>query len=93
MVLAGAAHAITSTSANSLLQATASPRLIGQVASLYMLAMRGGFSLGSLLTGVLVDRLGVQPALLLDGMIAVAIHLAIWRVWVRSPLPTKDVAG
>ena len=42
----------SNTAANSLLQATASPRLLGQTVSLYMLAMRGGLSLGALLMGV-----------------------------------------
>ena len=42
LVLAGAAMTVSNTAANSLLQATAEPGLLGQTVSLYMLAMRGG---------------------------------------------------
>jgi len=92
MVFAGAAHAISSTSANSLLQASASPRLLGQTTSLYMLAMRGGLSLGSLLTGFSIDRFGVKTALLINGTLAVAMQLVIGQFWIRSSLP-QDVAA
>ncbi len=84
MVLAGGAMTVSNTSVNSLLQANASPRLLGQTASLYMLAMRGGLSLGSLSTGLAIDRLGVRHALLLNGVVAVVAQLAIGRVWLRT---------
>lgn len=51
MVIAGAAMTISNTSANALMQANAKPELLGQTVSLFMLAMRGGLALGSLLTG------------------------------------------
>ena len=60
MALAGAAMTVSNTSANSLLQATASPRLLGQTVSLFMLATRGGVPLGALLTGLSIEWLGVQ---------------------------------
>jgi predicted MFS family arabinose efflux permease len=78
LVLAGASMTISNTAANSLLQAAASPRLLGRTVSLYMLAMRGGLSPGALLTGISVSVLGVQHALLLNGVLAVAFRLA-WR--------------
>ncbi|MEO7331912.1 MAG: MFS transporter, partial [Minicystis sp.] len=87
MVLAGATMTVSSTSANSLLQITAEPRLLGQTASLFMLAMRGGLSLGSLLTGLSVELLGVRHALLINGLLAVVLNLAIGRAWLRAPLP------
>lgn len=92
MVLAGAAMAVSNVSAISLLQATASPRLLGETASLYMLAMRGGLSLGSLLTGLSVGLLRVRCALLINGALAMVAHLAIGRVWMRSPLPKNAAA-
>ena len=92
LVLAGASMTVSNTAANSLLQATASPRLLGQTVSLYMLAMRGGISLGALLTGASVSLLGVQHALLLNGVLAVAVQAALARMWSRAPLPNPSPA-
>jgi len=84
LVLAGMSMNVSNTSANSFLQAVADPRLRGQTVSLYMLAMRGGLSIGSLLTGAAVSVLGVRYALLANGTIAVAVHAIIGRDWLRS---------
>jgi len=85
LVLAGASMTISNTAANSLLQATASPRLLGQTVSLYMLAMRGGISVGSLLTGSAVSLLGVRHAFLLNGVLALIFQAALAREWLRAP--------
>ncbi len=77
--LAGLSMTVSNTSANSLLQATALPHLRGQTASLYMLVMRGGVSVGSLLTGLSVSALGVRQALVINGLIAVTAQFAIRR--------------
>ena len=84
LVLSGAAMTVSNTAANTLLQATAGPRLLGRTVSLYMLAMRGGISIGALLTGVTVNLLGVQHALLLDGAVAVVVQIALARMWFRA---------
>jgi len=89
LVLAGVSMNVSNTSANSFLQASANPRLRGQTVSLYMLAMRGGLSLGSLLTGVAISVLGVRYALLANGTIAVAVHAVIGNVWLRSNPPDR----
>ena len=65
----------------------------GQAVSLYMLAMRGGASLGSLLTGLSVDRLGPRMALAISGAAACAL---LWfivggRVW-SAPLESTASA-
>jgi len=49
-----------------------------------MLAMRGGVSLGSLLTGLSVSLIGVSDALLVNGLLAVAAQVAVGRRWVAS---------
>ena len=85
--LAGFSMSISNTSANSLLQTTASPSLRGQTISLYMLAMGSGISFGNLLTGVSVSALGVSHALLINGSLAVAAHFLVGRTWFRSPRP------
>jgi MFS family permease len=87
LVLAGVAMSVSNISANTLLQATAPSQLRGQTVSLYMLAMRGGISVGSLLTGISVSLLGVRHALLINGAFAVAAHVVVGREWLRSPLP------
>ena len=87
LVLAGASMTVSNTAANSLLQATASPRLLGQTVSLYMLAVRGGISLGALLTGITVSLLGVQHAFLLNGVAAVVAQAVLARMWLRAPVP------
>jgi predicted MFS family arabinose efflux permease len=90
LMLAGASMTVSNTTANSVLQANASPRLLGQTVSLYMLAMRGGISLGSLITGAAVSLLGVQRALLIDGVMAVVVQAALARMWLRAPLPNAS---
>jgi MFS family permease len=86
-VLAGLTMTASNVSANALLQSAAPARIRGQSVSLFMLAMRGGVSLGSLLTGLSVGLLGVRAALLVNGILAVAAHFALRRAWLRSPLP------
>jgi len=86
-VLAGVSMTASNISANALLQSAAPPRIRGQSVSLYMLAMRGGVSLGSLLTGVSVSLLGVRDALLINGVLAMVAHIAVGRAWLRAPLP------
>jgi MFS family permease len=87
IALVGASMTVSNTAANSLLQSTADPRRLGQTVGLYMLALRGGMSLGALLTGATVGLLGVQHALLLDGLLALALQLVLTRMWLRAPLP------
>ena len=86
-VLAGASMTVSNTAVNTLLQASSSPRLLGQTVSLYMLAMRGGISLGALLTGASVSLMGVRHALLLNGLLAVAVQAVVARMWLRARMP------
>jgi MFS family permease len=79
LILAGLSMNISNTSANTLLQAAAPPRLLGQTVSLYMLALRGGVSIGSFVTGITVGFLGVREALLLNGGLAVIAQLIVLR--------------
>jgi MFS family permease len=90
LMLAGFSMAISNTSANSLLQAMASPRLRGRTISLYMLAMRGGLSIGGLVAGLTADLFGVRYALLFNGVLALIAHMIIGRVWARASLPSFD---
>ena len=87
LMVGGFSIAVSNTSANSLLQAKAPVRLRGRTISLYMLAMRGGLSVGSLLAGVSANLLGVRYALLINGVLAVVTHFIIGRRWLRDSLP------
>ncbi len=84
LVFAGLSMAVSNTSANALLQATVAARLRGRTISLFMLAVRGGISIGSLITGVSVNLLGVRYALLINGILALAAHIMIGRRWTRT---------
>ena len=75
-----------------LVESTASPHLLGQAVSFYMLALSGGFSLGAVITGATVTAFGVQHALLMNGIVAVAIQLVVARMWMRAPLPAPKTA-
>lgn len=84
LALAGVAMTVSNTSANALLQASAAPELRGQTVSLYMLAMRGGVSVGSLLTGLAVNLIGVRHALLIDGVLAMLGQIVVGRAWLAG---------
>jgi MFS family permease len=92
LVLGGALMTVSSTAANSLLQATARPHLLGQTVSLYMLAMRGGISLGALVTGAEVSLWGVQRAFLVNGVVAVVVQLVLARLWFRASESGRPLA-
>jgi predicted MFS family arabinose efflux permease len=83
LTTAGMAMTVSNTAANSLLQATAPRHLLGRTVSLHMLAVRGGVSLGSLLTGASAHFLGVRQALLINGVLSIAAHIVAARAWLR----------
>jgi predicted MFS family arabinose efflux permease len=88
LLLSGVSLTVSNISANTVIQSTVAPHTLGRTVSLYMLAIRGGGALGALITGALVNGLGVQRALLLDGSLAVAIHGILNHRW--RPLPTRS---
>lgn len=81
---------MSNTAANALIQATASSRVLGRTVSLYMLAMRGGISIGALLSGATVSLFGVQRMLLFNGAVAVVLQAAFARAWFRAPMPSHS---
>jgi predicted MFS family arabinose efflux permease len=84
LVLAGLFMTVSNTSANCLLQAAAPARIRGQTVSLYMLVMRGGLSVGSLLTGIGVHLLGIRDALLINGVVALVAQGLIGGYWLSQ---------
>lgn len=89
--LAGISMTMSNASANTLLQSSAPARIRGQTVSLFMLAVRGGVSIGSLATGMSVSLLGVREALLINGVLAALMQLAIGRAWMGARLPDTAV--
>jgi len=89
LVLCGAAMTASNVSANSILQYTAHDRIRGRTSSLYMLAMRGGLSLGNLIAGVSVTYLGVSRVFLINGIVAMLIQTLIYRKWVDASSVVK----
>ncbi|MDI1302619.1 MAG: MFS transporter [bacterium] len=82
-MLAGATMTLSNTLANSHLQFSAPAHFRGQTISLFMLAMRGGLALGSLLTGLSASLVGVRYALLINGLLAVLAQAVIGWQWLR----------
>lgn len=90
MVFTGLAMSYCNTQANSLLQLEAGERR-GQAASLFMLSMRGGLSLGSLLTGAIATGLGIRTALVINGVLGLVLHFFVGRRWLAAPLTPVTV--
>jgi MFS family permease len=89
LVMAGAAMTISNTAANSLVQTTADPHRLGRTVSLYMLAMRGGGSLGSVITGAAITWLGVRPALVINGLVAIVVQVTVGTLWMKAWIPIQ----
>jgi MFS family permease len=81
---------VSNAAANTLSQAATPARIRGQSVSLFMLATHGGASLGSLVTGLTVSQFGVREALLINGVLLVAAHLAIGRAWMHGDPPARS---
>ena len=81
IVLVGSGFLLTvaNTSANTFLQSQANDQNRGQTASLFMLAMRGGLSLGNLATGMVIGLSSVSLAFIVNGLLAIGVQAFIFR--------------
>lgn len=70
---------VANTCANTFLQSQANNQNRGQTASLYMLALRGGLSLGNLATGTLISFSSVHVAFIVNGLFAIVVQAFIFR--------------
>lgn len=85
LIFGGVAMSVSNISANTIIQVNTPPQFRGQAVSLFMLAMRGGLSIGSLLTGLSVSLIGTEKALLINGVLALIIQLiVVVREWMHS---------
>ena len=82
--LIGAGMMVQTASANTILQTVVDENLRGRVMAFYSVAILGTQPLGSLLAGVLADRIGTQHTIFLGG--AVCAVAAIWFMFARPRL-------
>jgi MFS family permease len=75
---------VANTSANTFLQSQANDQNRGQMASLFMLAMRGGLSLGNLATGTIIGLSSVHLAFVMNGLLAIGVQAFIFRRVLRK---------
>jgi predicted MFS family arabinose efflux permease len=85
LVVAGAALMVVFSLFTSLVQLIAPNQMRGRVMSIYMVAFRGGMPLGSLVTGLVIDRIGAPAAIAVDGVLLSCV--ALWF------LLRRDVPG
>ncbi len=84
-VLAGIAMTAGNSSFNALILAAAPAAIRGQSISFFMLAVRGGVSLGALLTGVAISFIGIRGAFLVNGSLAFVALFLVQSNWRRAP--------
>lgn len=82
--IVGAGMMVQTASANTILQTVVDEDLRGRVMAFYGVAILGTQPIGSLLAGVLADRIGAQETIALGG--AVCAAAAIWFTAVRPRL-------
>jgi MFS family permease len=76
LAVSGAALMVVFSLFTSLVQLIAPNHMRGRVMSIYMVAFRGGMPLGSLVTGLVIDRIGAPLAIAVNGVLLSAV--ALW---------------
>jgi MFS family permease len=83
-LLSGFAFVSSNVIGNTILQTTVADALRGRAVSIYALAFRGGAPIGSLITGAMVEHLGVQLALAANGLgLLAVVWVARYRLYRR----------
>jgi MFS family permease len=86
LLLAGASLMIVFSLFTSLVQLIAPNEMRGRVVSIYMVAFRGGMPLGSLATGLVIDRVGAPVAIGVNGVLLTVV--ALWFL-LRRAVPAE----
>ena len=84
LAVTGAALMVVFSLLTSLVQLIAPNEMRGRVMSIYMVAFRGGMPLGSLVTGLAIDRVGAPAAIAVNGLLLTLV--ALWFL-VRRDVP------
>lgn len=78
LILAGALLTASNISVNTFLQEHADNNQRGRIAGLFQLALFGGISAGSLITGFVVSKFGINNALLANGILGIMAQLLLF---------------
>jgi MFS family permease len=87
LAVTGAALIVVFSLLTSLVQLIAPNEMRGRVMSIYMVAFRGGMPLGSLVTGLAIDRVGAPAAIAVNGLLLTVV--ALWFL-VRRDVPGDE---
>jgi MFS family permease len=90
LIFVGAGSITFNSSAKTLLQMEAAPQMRGRVMSLWSIAWQGGTVIGAPVVGAVGSMFGARYALLLSGIAAVAIGVAILPLRNHSPRSRRD---
>ncbi len=106
LVVSGAALMVVFSLFTSLVQLIAPNHMRGRVMSIYMVAFRGGMPLGSLVTGLAIDRIGAPAAIAVNGVLLSGGRALVSRpprrarrrmtfdiAWRRTYLPKSRMHG
>ncbi len=85
LVVMGAATLSTSVSTNTLMQQSVEDSWRGRVIGLYFMCFIGLAPIGNLLAGIIASRIGVGPALTVNGVLILAVALAVSVRLQRTP--------
>ncbi|WP_060826035.1 MFS transporter [Sulfurospirillum cavolei] len=89
--LSGLGMMLHTTIVNTLLQTLSDVRMRGRVMSYYAMALFGMQPIGALLIGTISHRIGVEPTLLLQGLLALCLALAFRSfLWKNVPEQAAD---
>jgi MFS family permease len=86
--LVGAGMMLQSAAANTILQTVVDQELRGRIMAFYAVAVLGTMPIGSLLAGVLADRIGTQKTILLGALVCLAG--GIWFAF-RRPILAEHI--
>ncbi len=90
LVMLGCAGVVFTTTSNTRLQLLSPPHLRGRVLSLYVLLFLGSTPIGGQLLGLAADKLGVQVAVVVFGLIALlGVGVGLFH---RGGVPSPDYA-
>jgi MFS family permease len=99
LTVVGAGMMVTMASTNTFLQTIVEERLRGRVMSFYTMAFLGTTPIGSLIAGVVADRVGTTNTILFGGLACIAIgtwfavRLPQFRALVRPIYLERGILG
>ena len=93
LVISGFTMMMQFTATNTLIQAMVPDQLRGRVMSIYAMMFLGMSPLGSLLAGMLADRIGAPVTVAIGGVVSCLGGLAFVREWPALRAPARDLVA